>query len=401
VKIDTEPAIGDGHPRFPISLEIDFMSRLARSSAPARRPDRGVANMQAPRLPARGASLAEPAMPSKEKSLAEPATLRDVARLAGVSAATVSRILNGTARVTEDKRSAVERAIERLQFRPNFAAQSLRSGHTRTIGVLTQELESPYFTRGARGIEDGLLGSEYAPIVVPGHWNSIEELDRARLLIARRVDAMVILGGNLQDDQVSEMARKLPIAITGRDLDAPNVFSLHCDQVEGACRAVRHLIELGHTRIAHITGPVSYPDAIDRREGYMRAHSEAGLPVDPRLLRVGTYLETGGAEAMTQLLEAGHEFTAVFCANDQTLWGARQVLYERGIGVPEDISLVGFDDLPQSAYMTPAVTTVHQPIYEMGRAAAHKLLAALGASAPRGEPTPELRLVVRGTTRAL
>jgi len=340
-------------------------------------------------------------MPIKDKPLAESATLLDVARLAGVSAATVSRILNGTARVTEDKRQAVERAIERLQFRPNFAAQSLRSGSTRTIGVLTQELESPYFTRGARGIEDGLQGSHYAPIVVPGHWNPAEELDRARLLIARRVDAMVILGGNLTDEQVEDMARKLPIAITGRELRAPNVFSLHCDQVDGACRATRHLIELGHTRIAHIGGPVAYPDAVDRRDGYMRAHSEAGLPVDPRLMVVGTYMETGGAEAMHRLLDADHPFTAVFCANDQTLWGARQVLDARGLRVPHDISLVGFDDLPQSAYMTPALTTVHQPIYEMGRAAAHQLLAALGAAPDATEPVPDLCLVVRGTTRRL
>ena len=340
-------------------------------------------------------------MATKDKSLAEPATLLDVARLAGVSPATVSRIVNGSAGVAQDKRAAVEKAIERLQFRPNFAAQSLRSGSTRTIGILTQELESPYFTRGARGIEDGLQGSDYAPIVVPGHWNPAEELDRARLLIARRVDAMVILGGNLQDEQVCELARKLPIAITGRDLRAPNVFSLHCDQVEGACRATRHLIELGHTRIAHIGGPVAYPDAVDRREGYMRVHSEAGLAVDPRLMVVGTYMETGGSDAMTHLLDADQGFTAVFCANDQTLWGARQVLYARGLRVPEDISLVGFDDLPQSAYMTPAVTTIRQPIYEMGRSAAHQLLTALGATPAPHEPVPDLKLIVRGTTSAV
>ena len=337
-------------------------------------------------------------MPTKDKPLAEPATLLDVARLAGVSASTVSRILNGTARVTEDKRLAVETAIERLQFRPNFAAQSLRSGSTRTIGVLTQELESPYFTRGARGIEEGLEGSHYAPIVVPGHWNPTEELDRARLLIARRVDAMVILGGNLADEQVADMARKLPIAITGRALDAPNVFSFHCDQVAGARDATRHLIELGHRRIAHIGGPPTYPDAIDRREGFMRAHSEAGLPVDPRLIIAGTYMETGGAAAMAQLLEAGHPFSAVFCANDQTLWGARQVLDARGLRVPQDVSLVGFDDLSQSAYMTPGLTTVHQPIYEMGRAAAHALLRALGDDPAAGSPVPDMRLIVRGTT---
>jgi LacI family transcriptional regulator len=194
------------------------------------------------------------------------------------------------------------------------------------------------------------------------------------------------------------MARTLPIAITGRHLDAPNVFSYHCDQVDGACRATRHLIELGHTRIAHISGPPQYPDAIDRREGFMRAHSEAGLPVDPRLIVVGTYMETGGIEAMTRLLDAGHRFTAVFCANDQTLWGARQVLAQRGLRVPEDFSLVGFDDLPASAYMTPPLTTIHQPIYEMGRAAAHALLAALGAAPAATSPVPDMRLIVRGTT---
>ena len=337
---------------------------------------------------------------TKEKPLAEPATLLDVARLAGVSAATVSRILNGTARVTEDKRQAVETAIERLQFRPNFAAQSLRSGSTRTIGVLTQELESPYFTRGARGIEEGLSGSDYAPIVVPGHWNPAEELDRARLLIARRVDAMVILGGNLKDEQVVDLARRLPIAITGRDLAAANVFSFHCDQVEGACLATRHLIDLGHDRIAHIGGPVEYPDANDRREGYLRAHRQTGRVVDPRLMEVGTYMETGGAAAMMRLLDAGLPVRAVFCANDQTLWGARQVLFDRGLRVPEDISLVGFDDLPASAYMTPALTTIHQPIYDMGRSAAHALLGALGAApAAAAAAAHHLRLIVRGTTR--
>jgi len=330
----------------------------------------------------------------------EPATLLDVAPLAGVSPSTVSRILNGTARVADDKRLAVEAAITKLKFRPNFAAQSLRSGSTRTIGVLTQELESLYFTRGARGIEDGLIGSGYAPILVPGHWNPEEELDRARLLIARRVDAMVILGGKLSDAQVSELARTQPVAITGRALQAPNVFSFHCDQAEGAWMATRHLIAQGHTRIAHISGPAQYPDAVDRREGYMRAHREAGLPVDPRLIIEGNYMEGGGVQAMNGLLNAGAPFTAVFCANDQTLWGARQVLYQRGLQVPADVSLVGFDDLPQSPYMSPPVTTVHQPIYEMGRAAAHALLQTLGAAVGEAPPLPGLSLVVRETTAA-
>lgn len=327
-----------------------------------------------------------------------PATVTDVARLAGVSVSTVSRILNGSARVAADKREAVEAAIKKLQFRPNLSARSLRSGSTASIGVLTQDLESPYFTSGSIGIEIGLQGSGYAPLVVPGHWNTQEEFDRARLLMARRVDAMIILGGTLQDAQIAEMAQQLPIAVTGRLVQAPNVFSFHFDQVDGAVIATRHLIELGHRHIAHITGPLNHADAVDRREGFMRAHREAGLPVDPRLILTGDYLETGGMRATEQLLASGLPFSAIFCANDQTLWGARLVLHEHGLDVPRDVSLVGFDDLPQCLYMTPPVTTIHQSMREMGRAAAKAVLAALSGQ-PQPEPElPPLSLTLRGTT---
>jgi LacI family transcriptional regulator len=329
-----------------------------------------------------------------------PATVTDVARLAGVSVSTVSRILNGSARVAAEKREAVEAAIKKLQFRPNLSARSLRSGSTASVGVLTQDLESPYFTSSSTGIEIGLQGSGYAPLLVPGHWNPQEEFDRARLLMSRRVDAMIILGGTLQDAQIAEMAQQLPIAITGRLCQAPNVFSFHFDQVEGAVMATRHLIDLGHRHIAHITGPLNHVDAVDRREGFMRAHREAGLPVDPRLIMTGDYLETGGMQAAQQLLASGLPFSAIFCANDQTLWGARLVLHEHGLNVPRDVSLVGFDDLPQCLYMTPPVTTVHQSMREMGRAAAKAVLAAL-AGQPQPDPElPPLSLTLRGSTQA-
>lgn len=327
-----------------------------------------------------------------------PATVTDVALLAGVSVSTVSRILNGSARVSADKREAVEAAIKKLQFRPNLSARSLRSGSTSTVGVLTQDLASPYFTGGTAGIEEALQGSGYAPLLVPGHWNPQEELDRARLLMARKVDAMIILGGNLDDAQVAEMAQQLPIAITGRHVSAPNVFSFHFDQVDGACQATRHLIGLGHRQIAHIAGPADHPDAIERKEGFLRAHSEAGLSVDPRLIVDGDYLEQGGLQATHRLLAAGVRFTAIFCANDQTLWGARLALHEQGLQVPGDVSLVGFDDLPQCVYMTPPVTTIHQSVHEMGRAAAQAVLAALQGLPPPAAELPPLTLTVRGTT---
>ncbi len=331
-----------------------------------------------------------------------PTTLFDVARLAGVSPSTVSRILNGRVRVSADKRQAVEAAIERLGFRPNLSARGLRSGSTQTIGVLTQDLESAYFTGGTRGVEEGLQGSGFAPLVVPGHWNPEEELERAQLLIARGIDALIILSGTLSDAQIAELARRQPVVVTGRQVRADGVQSFHFDQVGGGELATRHLIELGHRQIAHIAGTASHPDAIDRQEGFLRAHRAAGLPVDPRLIVEGDFLERGGERAIEHLLALRLPFSAVFCANDQTLWGARLALWRRGIDVPAEVSLIGFDDLPQSAYMAPPVTTVRQPMHALGRVAAQAVLRALGRStgADDGERLPSLELIQRNSVVA-
>ncbi|HLO95796.1 MAG TPA: LacI family DNA-binding transcriptional regulator [Burkholderiaceae bacterium] len=335
--------------------------------------------------------------PAAHKS--EPATVLDVARLAGVSPSTVSRILNGTARVAEDKRRAVEAAIQKLKFRPNLSARGLRSGSTRTIGVLTQELESPYFARAAKGVDEALVGSGYTPIVVPGHWNPREELERVGLLTARKVDGIIILGGSLTDAQLAELAQQQPVAVCGRRVEAEQVFSFHQDQVEGARLATAHLIRLGHRRIAHIAGPDLHLDALERKQGFLQAHSDAGLSVDPALIVKGDYMEPGGVLAMEQLLDADRRFTAVFCANDQTLWGARLALFQRGLRVPEDVSLVGFDDLSLSQFMTPPVSTVRQHMFEMGQAAVHALLHALGVRAEAGTAeVPAIELIERATT---
>jgi LacI family transcriptional regulator len=327
-----------------------------------------------------------------------PPTVLDVAKLAGVSISTVSRILNGNKRVAQEKQDAVERAIRQLNFQPNLSARSLRSGSTQMIGVLTQELQSPYFSGGTLGIEEGLAGTGYAPVFVPTHWDPHQEVERARLLLARKVDALILLSGNLTDEQVISLAVQRPVAITDRKLIAPNVHSFYFDQVEGGRLAVEHLIALGHRRIAHIAGPQNILDAVDRRLGYVQAHRDHGLSIDPRLIVDGDFMEAGGARAMEELLARAQDFTAVFCANDQMLIGARLVLYRRGINVPGDVSLVGFDDVPQLTYLTPPGTTIRQPIREMGFAAARSVLRAIGVDI---EPAahPPLTLVIRETTR--
>jgi LacI family transcriptional regulator len=322
--------------------------------------------------------------------------------LAGVSISTVSRVLNGTALVQDDKRRQVMEAIDRLNFRPNLSARGLRSGSTMTIGVIAQHFDSPYFGRALQGVDDGLASSGYSPIMVAGHWKPAEEVERVELLMARNVDAVIVLGGHMSDADLLRFAQKQPIVVTDRRLIGPNLQSFSFDQREGGRMATAHLIGLDHRQIAHIAGLPGHVDAVQRREGYLQAHAEAGLQVDPRLIVDGDFEPESGHTAMCDLLDRHVPFTAVFCANDQMLYGARLALRRRGLEVPDDISLVGFDDLPDSAYMSPPVTTVLQPVYEMGRAVAAAALEALGSPRPDSvAATPSLSLVVRESTRRL
>lgn len=330
----------------------------------------------------------------------EHVTLELIAREAGVSPSTVSRILNGTAKVSDDKRQAVEDTIARFNFQPNLMARSLAMGQTHTIGVLTQFIESPFYGEALRGIEDALAGSAYSPLFVSGHWNLKEEEARMRLLQARRVDGVIILTGRLSDQQLLKYAERLPIVVTGRALNAPRLASFDQDNFAGACSATRHLIELGHTRIAFIAGPNDHPDAAERLRGYRQALADAGIDGAPELIVRADFLESGGMLAINHLLEAGVPFTAVFASNDQMAYGARLALYRRNIRVPEDISLVGYDDLPNSTYSMPPLTTVRLPVYEIGRMAAQAMLKLIAGESV-DIAAPPLELVVRESTRRL
>jgi LacI family transcriptional regulator len=327
-----------------------------------------------------------------------PSTLLDVARHAGVSASTVSRILNGTAKVSDEKREAVLAAIEKMHFAPNQMAQGLKKGRSMTVGIVVQDISSPFFDETLRGVDDGLKGTGYASVIVSGHWNAQEEMDRIRLLLARKVDGIILLSGRLDDDAILRCAQQRPIVSTGRALDASNALGFKLDNEEGALVAMRHLLELGHRRIAFITGPADNNDASERLAGYTRALEEAGIGVDPALVAEGDFHEAGGLLAMNRLFETKQQFTAVFAANDLSAYGARLCLYRKGVRVPDDISLIGFDDLPGSAYTTPPLTTIRQPLYDMGRLATVSLLRLINGEVGMAQ-IPPLELVVRETTR--
>jgi LacI family transcriptional regulator len=191
----------------------------------------------------------------------------------------------------------------------------------------------------------------------------------------------------------------MPVIAVSREIAGLEAQCLAIQNEEGAYRATRHLIGLGHRRIAHITGLLSIPDAIQRRAGYCAALSDAGIPVDEQLIVEGGFTEASGVAAANALLERSAEWTAVFSGNDQMAYGARLAFYRRGLRIPEDVSLIGFDDLLSSAYVTPPLTTVRQHMFEVGRAAAEGILRMLDGRPPElPQFTPDL--VVRESTAA-
>lgn len=327
-------------------------------------------------------------------------TLAMVAQAAGVSPSTVSRILTGHARVSDDKRKSVEEAIARLNYQPNVLARGLAQGRTLTIGVLTQDIDSPFCAQALRGVEDALAGTGMTPLFVSGHWNVQDEAERMAHLLARRVDGIVVLTGRLTDEQLREYALRVPVVVTGRSLRGHNLTSLRLDDFKGAWLATRHLIELGHRRIAHIAGPQDHADSMERLSGYRKALEDAGIEADEQLVAHADFHEQSGVLAMNRLLEVHRPFSAVFASNDQAAYGARLALYQHHIRVPEDVSLIGFEDLPGSRYAIPPLSTVHQPVYELGQAAARMLLKMIeGGNARIALPEPQL--VARDSTQRL
>lgn len=322
-----------------------------------------------------------------------------VAREAGVSMATVSRIINGTANVSPERKTAVEAAIAKYNFRPNPAARGLAMGRSTTIGVVTQAIDSPFYGEGLRGIEHHLQQHGYAALFMSGNWNEQDEARCVAELLARRVDGIIIFPGRLSDRALAGYAKKVPIVLSGRRLKAPGIFSLPIEDQQGAILATRHLIELGHRRIAFIAGIPNHPDAVERLGGYRRALADAGIAYDPKLVAPGDFHEEGGVQATQQLLNSRSRFTALFCVNDQTAYGACLALYRGGLSVPGDVSVVGFDDLHSSSYRVPPLTTVRQSIRVLGESSAEAMLQLLNHKRPR-IALPQVELMVRESTGA-
>jgi LacI family transcriptional regulator len=323
-------------------------------------------------------------------------TIRDIAQHAGVSVATVSRVLNDTVPVTRTKRMAVMNAVEALGYRPNMVAQELARGHTQAVGILPPGISNPFHSRLLKGVEEGLRGSAYYPLFASGE-QPAEQALALDLLLTHRVEALIIMGGHIPDDDLLAVAKRLPIVTIGRTIRGLEQRCVRVENHEGAYKATRHLRDLGHTRIAHITGLPWHGDAVARLEGYQRALRDTGIEVDPALIVEGDFEEQSGLAATEKLLQAGTAFTAIFAGNDQMAYGAGLALFRCDLRVPRDVSIVGFDDQPSAAYTWPPLTTIRQPAVEMGIATARALLDELRGRA-FVQPTFQTDLVLRAST---
>lgn len=321
--------------------------------------------------------------------------MRDVARRAGVSVATVSYVINGTVNVTPETRRAVLNAIKELDYHPNSLARGLAKAATRTIGVAiarNRYTSDPFLMEFVAGMGDVTVGAGFGLLLAP-----FTEGGELKLVKERRVDGLVLLDTDVDDPRLPELQHlKFPVVIFGRADNARGFPWIDVDGYEGGRLVADHLLRLGHRRIAHIAAPQHFMYARERRRGWADRLTEAGLPPPPEYVVEGDLTEAGGSRALRQLLALPEPPSAVFAASDLMAAGVIQAARSLGVRVPEDLAVVGFDDTRMAEWLSPPLTTVQQPILDLGRQAAQMLLDLLEGRSrqPRGVLVSP-RLVVR------
>ncbi len=309
------------------------------------------------------------------------ATLEAVARVAGVSRATVSRVVNGSPRVSPDVRATVEAAVRQLGYTPNRAARSLVTRRSDSIAVVITEppgrlFSDPFFPQIVRGVSGALASRDLQLVLLmpePG-----DEGRTIRYLTGGHVDGALLVSLHGEDPIPSALAASgVPSVCVGRPPAGVDVSYVDVDNRQGGRRATRHLLELGRRRVATISGPADMAVGVDRLNGYRDALRASGRAEDPSLVAQGDFSYEGGAAAMERLLDAHPDLDAVFAASDLMAAGALGVMLSRGLRIPDDVALVGFDDSPVAATTRPPLSSVRQPIEEMGPEAVHLLLDAV------------------------
>jgi LacI family transcriptional regulator len=306
-----------------------------------------------------------------------PATIRDVARAAGVSVATVSRVFNNSGPVHEETRARVREVAGALRYSPNSAARSLITAKSNTLGVLLPDLYGEFFSEVIRGIDQTAQHNGYHVLVSSSH-ETQAHIEGAMRAMRGRVDGLIVMSPDIDGSTLAaNLPDSLPVVLLNCAVDGTSYDAISVDNFGGAYAMVRHLLTTGGTRVAIITGSSRNYDARERLRGYRAALRDAGAEQQEGWEIAGDFTETGGYRAAREIAALSPRPTAVFAANDAMAIGALSAFREVGLRVPEDIAVAGFDDIPMARYMSPPLTSVHVEISELGARAMGVLLAAV------------------------
>ena len=313
-------------------------------------------------------------------------TIKDVANKAGVSITTVSHVVNKNRFVSKDLCDRVFAAMEELNYHPNTLARSLRMGETKTIGLIIPDNSNPFFAELARIIED--IGFENSYSVILCNSDNIHEKEFAyiNMLIAKQIDGVIFIAAGSSPEHLIELIkRNIPVVVIDRNISHAAVDVVLVDNEKGGFDAVNYLLGLGHTKIACITGPSKLTPSIGRVKGYRKALKQAGIPIRENFIISGDFRSLSGETATVQLLRLPEPPTAIFACNDLMALGALRSLRNAGMNVPQEISVIGFDDIELADEIVPPLTTVAQPITDLATSSVEILISRIQESKPRSE----------------
>ncbi len=304
--------------------------------------------------------------------------IKDVAELAGVSIATVSRVVNDIDKVKAGTRERVLAAAHKLKYTPNAAARGLITKRTESIGLLLPDLYGEFFSEVIRGADEAAQRKKYHLIVSSSH-NELNEIEGALRVMRGRVDGLIVMSPQVNSEiLLRNLPKYLPVVLLNCAVDSPRFDSILPNGFTGTKEMIRYLLGLGHRRIAIIKGNDQNVDARERLRGYRAAMREFGAPLNVELEFSGDFTEASGFDAVQKLLKGRRRPTAIFASNDSMAIGAMSALHEAGVKIPKEMSICGFDDIPIARHLRPALTTVHIPICDLGTMAIERLLSHIG-----------------------
>ncbi|HHT35546.1 MAG TPA: LacI family transcriptional regulator [Firmicutes bacterium] len=320
--------------------------------------------------------------------------ITSVAKLAGVSVATVSNVITGKKYVSPELTARVKQAIEELDYQPNMIARGLKSRKTNHIGVVVPDITNPYFAEITRGIDEVAVKHGYQIFLCNTDGRADREKAIMNTLISHDVDGIISVAPRLMESEIMEFVVKVPFVIVDRmcALEHENLSILFIDNFKGGAEIAAHFYNSGHRKFACIGGPLSDQNAKNRLDGFCHMLKQFGIDASDILIKHGEFRYDSGYQLMDEILESAFKPTAVFAGNDLMAWGAHEAVKARGLSIPDDIALSGFDNIFFSAFLNPALTTVNQPKFEMGQKAMEMLLRDINKEAQEQEDERKVML---------